>query len=207
MNHKIISACALALAAASAYAAPRCVTPRYVVWVEPDPCLKPLKVECCYDAYREPYRISTPFCRIPMDKLVPTTGNTNTAMQMRREALVRQRQTLQFEKAMRDASPAITQPATGTTIYGSTEGASVVDNPYAPIPTAPPYPGPITSTRVVRIPPLPVGEQAVPVAIIVPSKPGYVYCPFGSSRYLDIRNLAPGSLARDPYSGRIFRVP
>lgn len=200
MNHLIPSVCALVLATGSSCFAGWVCQPCYT---EPDPCLKPLKVRCgCYDAYREPYRISYP--RLCPQRLV-FVGNTQGALAMRREAVLRQREMLAFERSLLDASSTITQPATGTALFGSTEGASVVENPYAVIPPQPPYPGP-GPTRIVRTPLNPVGEQ-IPVGVFVPGKPGFVYCPFGSNGYIDIRGLAPGSLARDPYTGRTFRVP
>jgi hypothetical protein len=46
-----------------------------------------------------------------------------------------------------------------------------------------------------------------PTAKPVEGKPGYVYSPFDSSKYVDVSGYAPGSKVKDPYSGKIFLVP
>lgn len=205
MNQMILSVCALALAAGCTCSGQTCCS-RPNPCSQPDPCPKPLKVKisCCYDAYREPYRISYPRLCPRVGEFVEV-GNTQGALAMRRQAILRQREIVCFEKGLL-AAVTDTQPATGTTMFGATDGAGVVDNPCTPVPPAPPYPGPQYAPRSVRML-SPVGEE-IPVALPVPGKPGYVYCPFGTTRsYVDIRGLAPGSLARDPYSGQTFRVP
>lgn len=64
-------------------------------------------------------------------------------------------------------------------------------------------------SRAVEPPPgqveLPVGQ--VPTAAKVGNRPGLVKCPFPPYRELDVSGLASGSLARDPVSGKMFRVP
>ncbi|CAN5274355.1 hypothetical protein BH23VER1_BH23VER1_17930 [soil metagenome] len=47
-----------------------------------------------------------------------------------------------------------------------------------------------------------------PFAVPVPGKKGFVYSPFDKDKKLvDVRDLAPGTLARDPYTGNTFKVP
>jgi len=46
-----------------------------------------------------------------------------------------------------------------------------------------------------------------PTAKPVDGKPGYVYSPFDSGKYVDVSGYAPGSKVKDPYSGKIFLVP
>jgi len=218
MNQIFSSVCAAALFTASAYAYPDpcCRSLKAVCYIPEEECIpKPLKKSTgCYDSFREPYRISYPrLCR-PLREDVEI-GNTPAALRMRQAAVLRQREIVQFERDLLAATPPITQPstATGTTIYGETEGAGVFDNPNAPIPAAPPYPGPgVCSPRKVRVVPAPVGEiapvQYLVIAKPVPGKPGYVFCPFvRTAGYVDVTGLAPGSIAKDPYSGRPFRVP
>jgi hypothetical protein len=41
----------------------------------------------------------------------------------------------------------------------------------------------------------------------VEGKPGYVYSPFDPGKYVDVSGYAPGSKVKDPYSGKIFKVP
>ena len=218
MNQIIPSVCALALL--SSYACAQRVTCyvqktcyKQVACCREEPYPQPLKtVHRCVDAYREPYRISYPrLCNLPEYATVIT--NTDRALAMRQAAIIRQREIVRFEKGILAASTPITQPSsTGTTIFGATEGAGVFDNGCAPIPAA--YAGtpalpPLRPPTVCALPP--VGESTrdvAPLATLVPGKPGCVYSPSGQNAgYIDIKGLAPGSLAKDPYTGRVFRVP
>jgi hypothetical protein len=45
------------------------------------------------------------------------------------------------------------------------------------------------------------------VARAVPGKPGYVYSPSDSSKYVDVTGYIPGSKVKDPYVQKIFIVP
>jgi hypothetical protein len=45
------------------------------------------------------------------------------------------------------------------------------------------------------------------VAKAVPGKPGYVYSPYDSSKYVDVSGYTPGSKVKDPYAQKIFIVP
>ena len=105
------------------------------------------------------------------------------------------------------ATPPLSQPAsTGAVVFGSTEGAGVYETANAPVPPAPPYPGPQATTRMAT------GQRLCktgsPIATPVAGKPGYVYSPFTSNACMvDVQGLAPGSMAKDPYTGRSFRVP
>lgn len=175
-------------------------------------CPPPQKTACCYDAYRDPYRIAYPKT-MPVPEQVEITA-TERAMEMRRAAVLRMRNMIQFEREILAAAAPLNQPAqSGVTVFGSTEGAGVYDTGNNPVPPAPPYPGPCPATAQVS----PVQTVAViqgksgrarPIAMPVPGKPGYVYSPFTSERcVIDVQSLTPGSLARDPYTGRAFRVP
>jgi hypothetical protein len=57
--------------------------------------------------------------------------------------------------------------------------------------------------------PAPVAErERAPIATPVPGKPGMVTSPFApNAGYIDVTGMTPGSEAKDPYSGRVFRVP
>ena len=215
MNQIIPTVCALAVLSGSAVAQrvtcwEKTTCYKQVMCGKEEPAPKPLKVSTrCYDSYREPYRISYPRLYPAPEACVIT--NTQRALAIRQAAIIRQREIVEFEKGLLAATPPITQPsATGTTIYGETEGAGVVEDGCAPIPPA--YPGTpaIQAVRGVCVP-SPVGECATdlaPLATPVPGKPGCVYSPFGrKAGYIDVRGLAPGSLAKDPYTGRAFRVP
>jgi hypothetical protein len=42
----------------------------------------------------------------------------------------------------------------------------------------------------------------------VPGKPGFVTSPYApASGYIDVRGFPPNTEAKDPYTGKIFRVP
>jgi hypothetical protein len=41
----------------------------------------------------------------------------------------------------------------------------------------------------------------------VPDKPGYVFSPFDSSRYVDVSGYTPGTKVKDPWTDKIFIVP
>ncbi|MCX6967476.1 MAG: hypothetical protein NTZ46_06785 [Verrucomicrobia bacterium] len=213
MNQIIPAVCALALFSGGVYAdgvtcyeTTRCY--RKVACAREEAYPKPLKVSNrCYDAYREPYRICYP--RLCPSPEYVEIGNTQRALAIRQAAIIRQREMVQFEKGLLAASMPITQPSsTGTTIFGETEGAGVFEDGCAPIPPA--YSGaPAVSTpRVVLVTPPVVGEAVVPLATAVPDRPGCVYSLSGrKAGYIDVRGFAPGSLVKDPYTGRTFRVP
>jgi hypothetical protein len=50
-------------------------------------------------------------------------------------------------------------------------------------------------------------SAAFPTAKAVPDKPGYVFSPFDSSRYVDVSGYTPGSKVKDPWTDKIFIVP
>lgn len=51
-------------------------------------------------------------------------------------------------------------------------------------------------------------EGPAPFAEPVPGKKGYVTSPFSpGAGFIDVTGLEPGSEAKDPYSGKVFRVP
>lgn len=54
-----------------------------------------------------------------------------------------------------------------------------------------------------------LGDGDIPYATPVPGRPGIVYSPFGEKRFLpiDVAGLEAGSLAKDPHTGKVFRVP
>jgi hypothetical protein len=61
-------------------------------------------------------------------------------------------------------------------------------------------PGTIEKTGSKRSSPdIPVAEKT--------EKPGFVKTPFTPSKLIDVRGMASGSLAKDPSTGQVFRVP
>jgi hypothetical protein len=199
MNQIILSVGALALAAISAFGGTTvCVSDDY--WPDPGVCLPKLKTDCCTDQYRAPYTITYPrMCYF--NKTYPS--NTEIALEMRRRAVYRQREIIAFEKGLMDASVWNTNPAAqGQTLAGSTEGAGAANAPGAPVPLAPPYPGPAGA------PPIVAGPREVPTAVKVPGKRDLVYCPFGPNYgCFNIKGLRSGCLVQDPFTRRVFRIP
>ena len=171
-------------------------------------CPPPKKTACCYDDFREPYRIAYPRLR-PVAEQVEIS-NTQRALAMRQAAVLRQREGVRFEAGMLAATPQLSQPAaTGVVAVGSTEGAGVYPTGNEPVPQAPLYPGP-QAQSLRSVPPVSqrLPRASAPIAMPVAGKPGYVHSPFMSvGSQVDVQGFAPGSLAKDPYSGRTFRVP
>lgn len=100
---------------------------------------------------------------------------------------------------------------------GLDQGLAVV--PPGTVPATPPPPGGIATPPVSgSVPPVPgVGAPPpavtppvpgdVPFARGVPGKPGYVYSPKDPTKVISVEGLRPGSKAKDPDTGEIFRVP
>jgi hypothetical protein len=70
---------------------------------------------------------------------------------------------------------------------------------------------PVAHTDTTQPEPKPAAAQAsstsFPTAKAVPDKPGYVFSPFDSSRYVDVSGYTPGSKVKDPWTDKIFVVP
>jgi hypothetical protein len=80
----------------------------------------------------------------------------------------------------------------------TTPAAPVVNpSPSTPAPVTPAAPKPAAL----------VPEQ-LPFGTRVPGQPGLVQSPYDpEGRSVDVREFAPGQMARCPYSGKVFRVP
>ena len=51
-------------------------------------------------------------------------------------------------------------------------------------------------------------KEDMPYGIPVPSQKGIVISPYSpEGNYVDVSAFAPGSAVKDPYTGKIFRVP
>lgn len=86
-------------------------------------------------------------------------------------------------------------------------------------PTPTPTPKPVSKRQTAPTPnlegPEPIVETAPKkvdeppsFASPVPGKKGYVTSPYSpDAGFIDVTGLDPGSLAKDPYSGKVFRVP
>lgn len=92
-------------------------------------------------------------------------------------------------------------------IIGQTRGVPVPPPPtpppkYLPAST-PPIEPPVSSSNTPTI----SVKTDPPVAVSVPGHPGFVKSPFGATGMIDVRGMAPGTLARDPFTGKIFQIP
>ncbi len=81
--------------------------------------------------------------------------------------------------------------------------------PVTPAPgvTAPATPGGVTTPPTAPTTQPPAAPGDVPFARSVPGKPGYVYSPKDAKKIISVDGLRPGSKAKDPETGEIFRVP
>ena len=52
-----------------------------------------------------------------------------------------------------------------------------------------------------------VAKGDYPYGIPVPGKPHVVESPFSPGKYIDVEGFPPGTEVKDPYTGKIFRVP
>jgi hypothetical protein len=109
----------------------------------------------------------------------------------------------------------VRQPA--TSVRNPTVAVSDITQPghsVTPVPSASPSQKKVASQdsaeKKAKPTPAPAAASApleFPTAKPVEGKPGYVYSPFDSTKYVDVSGYAPGSKVKDPYSGKIFLVP
>jgi len=126
---------------------------------------------------------------------------TQQAMARRQIALRRQEQTSSFESSVLGGG-SIAQPS------GSVSTSFPVDEEGRTLST----PGQVigTASTTGRLPAVAEGPRVnnTPVASPVSARPGYVISPYApGSGYVDVTGIPAGSNVRDPYSGKIFRVP
>lgn len=72
-----------------------------------------------------------------------------------------------------------------------------------------PTPNATPSVRTASAAPAAKGKKRdTPFGIPVPGKQGFVTSPFApDGNYVDVHAFAPGTEVKDPYTGKIFRVP
>ncbi len=154
----------------------------------------------------EPGRYSQTVAGLRSRQLVRTEpeqveiSRTKQAMALRRVALARQEQTSAFESSVL-GSGSIPQPS------GSVSTSFPVDEEGRTL-------GGLEQMAAARtvgtLPAVAEGPRVnnALVATPVAAKPGYVISPFApGSGYVDVRGVPSGSSVRDPFSGKIFRVP
>jgi hypothetical protein len=106
------------------------------------------------------------------------------------------------------------QPPDGTPPPDGTQGQlAPVDtpgqgtNPVPPPPTADNQP-PVTGTTPPPPPVTPPAGNSIPYGKPVPGKKGFVTSPFDAAAgMIDVRDIAPGTKVKDPYTGKVFLVP
>lgn len=111
----------------------------------------------------------------------------------------RQRQDLQRPNLYDNYTISVSPPPGAATapVSPARGGASGYENLTSPTRSTPPPP-PVASR-----PP-----AAAPMAKPVPGKQGYVLSPFSpDAGYIDVSGMPPGTEAKDPYTGKVFRVP
>lgn len=126
-----------------------------------------------------------------------------------------------FPQAQKDAPGNLDHPPGGSRylVDNTMPPAGPQDNPDAPAdpnPLPPPQVNPPDNTAppaVTPTPPPPVTSTPPPASNApygkpVPGKKGFVYSPFDEKAgMIDVRDYAPGTKVRDPYTNKIFLVP
>ena len=64
-----------------------------------------------------------------------------------------------------------------------------------------------TSAAAAETATVPKNSDGLPIAKPVPGRPGLVYSPFNTQKYIDVSDYPSGTEVRDPYSGKMFIVP
>jgi len=106
-------------------------------------------------------------------------------------------------------TPRPTRKTRGSRQAGSQESNVVETGPSAPEESPTPAKEEITRTVLpASAAPAEKARGDMPYGIPVPSRKGMVISPYSpEGNYIDISNFAPGSAVKDPYTGKIFRVP
>jgi hypothetical protein len=110
-------------------------------------------------------------------------------------------------------APASGQRSNRETRYlEETQGAPIQPaDPNASATTTPAPSTPSGTSGATTTPPAPTTPAApaeLPFGKPVPGKKGYVYSPYDSQAgFVDVRDIAPGTKVKCPYTGKVFRVP
>jgi hypothetical protein len=106
-------------------------------------------------------------------------------------------------------TPRPTRKTRGSRQAGSQESNVVETGPSAPEESPKPAKEEITRTVLpASAAPAEKAKWDMPYGIPVPGQKGMVTSPYlPEGNYIDVRAFAPGSAVKDPYTGKIFRVP
>lgn len=89
-------------------------------------------------------------------------------------------------------------PHTTETVTTTTTTTTPPPPPVENVPPAPVAPPPVA----------PPPSSSMPFGVPVPGKPGFVYSPYDKTAgMIDVKDIAPGTKVRDPYTGKVFLVP
>jgi len=101
------------------------------------------------------------------------------------------------------------RPTRKTRQAGSRESNVVETGPSAPEESPKPAKEEITRTVLpASAAPAEKARGDMPYGIPIPGRKGMVISPYlPEGNYIDVRAFAPGSAVKDPYTGKIFRVP
>ena len=138
--------------------------------------------------------------RLPYSQTEPSDLAAQEALERRRQAFEHPDGGL-YDNYTIGVSPrpgVYSQPAPETAVVPPPPRVTTEPEPLSS-PTRPSSPPPVAEhTR----------EAAAPIAKPVPGKQGYVFSPFApNAGYVDVTGMAPGTEAKDPYTGKVFRVP
>jgi len=98
-------------------------------------------------------------------------------------------------------SPAVTSPPTQSVETTTTTATTQPAPPSVDHTT-------VTTTQVAPPPVVAAPSSSLPFGAPVPGKPGFVYSPYDKTAgMIDVKDIAPGTKVRDPYTGKIFLVP
>ena len=64
-----------------------------------------------------------------------------------------------------------------------------------------------SSPPIASTPSAKVAKGDYPYGIPVPGKPHVVESPYSPGKFIDVEGFPPGTEVKDPYTGKIFRVP
>jgi len=106
-------------------------------------------------------------------------------------------------------TPRPTRKTPGSRQAGSRESNVVETGPSAAEQSPKPAKEEVTRTMLpASAVPADKAKGDMPYGIPVPGQKGMVTSPYlPEGNYIDVRSFAPGSAVKDPYTGKIFRVP
>jgi hypothetical protein len=102
-------------------------------------------------------------------------------------------------------TPHVTRRSTSRAAPAATATPSTVAQPSQP----PQEEKPTDATRGVSTADMEKAKASLPYGVPVPGRKGMVISPYAAQdgKYVDVTGFASGSIAKDPYTGKLFLVP